>query len=70
MNTLNKALTYKVYPLEKNKEKKKCKKWSIQVNLPPSSKNGKIIYPKKRKTFTGQYRQAEEVAKAFQVELE
>ena len=64
------ALTYKVYPMEKDKEKKKCKKWKIQVNLPAKAKNGKKIYPKKRIVFTGTYRQAEIAAEEFKDQLE
>lgn len=70
MSNLTRSLTYKVYPLEKGKEKKKCKKWQIQVQLPKEVKDGKDVYPKKRKTFNGTFRQAEVAAEEFREQLE
>ena len=64
------ALTYKVYPLEKDKEKKKCRKWRIQVNLPAKAKDGKLVYPKKRTVFNGTYREAEVAAEDLKNQLE
>lgn len=66
----NKSLTSNVYPAEKGKERKKCRKWYLQVQLPAESKDGKIIYPKKRKTFHGSYREAVKAAEEFRTSLE
>ena len=56
--------------MEKDKERKKCKKWKIQVNLPPKASNGKTVYPKKRIVFSGTFRQAEIAAEEFKGQLE
>lgn len=68
--TNTQTLTYKVYPMEKDKPAKKCKKWKIQVKLPAESRNGKMSYPKKRKVFNGSYREAEVAAEEFKKQLE
>lgn len=64
------CLTYKIYPLETGKEKKKCRKWRIQINLPAKSKNGKMTYPRKRVVFNGSYREAEVEAEEIKGKLE
>ena len=63
-------LTYKIYPAEKDKERKRCRKWYIQVNLGAVSKDGKFVYPKKRKTFKGTYREAELAGQEYKEMLE
>lgn len=70
MSNTASSLTYKVYPMEKDKQIKKCRKWKIQINLPAKSQNGKMVYPKKRTVFTGSFREAEVMAEELKDQYE